>query len=140
MGMFEELIQQAQGLDLDEIGAKVGLTPDQVATAARSLLPQIADPAVDNGEAAEAVASGTGIPRPSLEALVPVLLQQAQNAGASGGAFESILTGLRGGGQQGGEQQGGVLGSIAGALDRDGDGNPLDDVLGMFGGGGPRPT
>ena len=134
MGMFEELIQQAQGLDLEAIGARVGLTPDQVATAARSLLPQIADPAIDNREATEAVAAGTGIAQPSLEALVPALLQQAQSAGASGGAFQSILTGMRGGG----DQQGGGLGGIVGALDRDGDGNPIDDVLGMFGGGGTR--
>ena len=109
MGAFDELMRQAPGLDFEAIGARVGLTPEQVETAARSLLPQIADPAIDNREAFEVVAAGTGIAQPSLEALVLALLEQAQGAGASGGAFEAILIGLRGTGQRGG------------ALDRDGD-------------------
>jgi hypothetical protein len=128
MNMFDNLLAQTSGLDLAALGTRFGLTPEQVETAARALLPQIADPAVDNGEAVATVAAGTGIAQPSLQALVPALLQQAQNAGAAGGAFQSILGGL-----QGGTAQGGGLGGLIGALDRDGDGNPIDDVLGMFG-------
>ncbi|WP_407569767.1 DUF937 domain-containing protein [Deinococcus altitudinis] len=66
------------------------------------------------------------------------------NAGAGG--LGGLLGGLLGG--QGGSQPtqttnqaapqnsgglGGLLGSVGGALDRDGDGNPLNDVIGMFG-------
>ena len=94
MNLLDNLLGQTSGLDLAAIGARVGLTPEQVETAARALLPQIADPAVDNREAVATVAAGTGIAQPSLQALIPALLQQAQSAGASGGAFQSILAGL----------------------------------------------
>ncbi len=133
MNLFDNLVGQTSGLDLAAIGARFGLTPEQVETAARALLPQIADPAVDNGEAVATVAAGTGIAQTSLQALIPALLQQALGAGASGGAFQSILAGLGAN-----ASQGGGLGGLAGALDRDGDGNPIDDVLGMFGGGPSR--
>lgn len=133
MDVFDELMQQSSGLDLAAIGARVGLTPDQVETAARSLLPQITDPAVDNREALDAVASGTGIAQPVLEALVPALLQQARMAGASGGAFQAVMEGLR---SSSGWQPG--LDALAGALDRDADGNPFDDMLGMLSGGRTR--
>ncbi len=138
MGMFDNLLAQTSGLDLASIGTRLGLSQEQVETAARALLPQIADPDVNNGEAAATVAASTGIAQPSLEALVPAILQQAQSAGASGGAFQSILAGLGGNATQGGGQQGGGLGGLIGALDRDGDGNPIDDVLGMFGRGTER--
>ncbi len=133
MSMFDNLLAQTPGLDLASIGSRFGLSQEQVETAARALLPQIADPGVNNGEAAATVAASTGIAQPSLEALVPAILQQAQSAGASGGAFQSILAGLGGNATQGGGQPGGGLGGLIGALDRDGDGNPIDDVLGMFG-------
>jgi hypothetical protein len=68
--------------------------------------------------------------------------------GGSGGAggLGGMLGGLLGGNQTqpAGSQQstasqpagglGGLLGSVSGALDKDGDGNPLNDVMGMFGG------
>lgn len=133
MSMFDQLMQQAQGLDLNAVAQKVGLTPEQVQTAARALLPQIADPNADNGQATAAVASQTGLSADKLAAMVPALLQQAQGLGASGGAFGSVLAGLGGSNATPGAPQGGLdLGGIARSLDKDGDGNPLDDVLGMF--------
>lgn len=128
MSMFEQLMQQAQGLDLNAVAAKVGLTPEQVQQGARALLPQIADPDVDNGQAAAAVAADTGISQAQLAAMVPALLQQAQSMGASGGALGNLMAGLGGGGEAGGS----TLGGLAASLDKDGDGNPIDDVLGMF--------
>ena len=47
-----------------------------------------------------------------------------QSTGLSADTLQGIL------GQIGGE---GALGQIAGMLDRDGDGNPVDDVMGMAG-------
>lgn len=129
MSVFDQLINQASGLDLAAIGQRVGLSREQVEAGARALLPQIADPQVDNRAATETVAASTGIAPGQLEAMVTNLVQQATTSGASGGALEFVLTGLRGSG--GG--QGSLLGGLAGALDRDGDGNPIDDVLGMFG-------
>lgn len=48
----------------------------------------------------------------------------AQSTGLSADTLQGIL------GQIGGE---GTLGQIAGMLDRDGDGNPVDDIMGMAG-------
>lgn len=49
-----------------------------------------------------------------------------------GGGLGSILGSVLGGQSQG-SGQGGMLGSIGSMLDFDGDGNPLDDILGMAG-------
>ena len=130
MNLFDQLMNQAQGLDLNALGARVGLTPDQVAQGARALLPQIADPNVDNQAATEAAAATTGIGAGQLQDLVTNLVQQAGQSGAAGGALQSIVAGL-GGGAGGAGGQGSLLGGLASALDRDGDGNPLDDLLGM---------
>lgn len=126
MGMFDQLMQQAQGLDLGAVAERVGLSEEQVAGAARALLPQIADPQVNNAEAAASVAADTGISQSKLAEMVPALLEQARARGASGGALGSVLAGLGGGGQ------GSMLGNLSGAIDKDGDGNPVNDVLGMF--------
>ena len=47
--------------------------------------------------------------------------QATQQAGEAAGGLGGILAGLGG------------IGGIAKMLDRDGDGNPLDDIMGMFG-------
>lgn len=129
MSLFDQIMSQAQGLDLGAVAARVGLTQEQVAAASRALLPQIADPNVDNHQATADVAAQTGISAAQLSALVPTLLEHAQAAGASGGALQNVLSGLGGGGAG---QEGSLLGNIVGAVDKDGDGNPVDDLLGMF--------
>lgn len=132
MGMLDELMAQAGGnIDLAAIGAKIGLTPEQVQQAAGHLLPQIADPNIDNQSAIDEVAAKTGLSVSSLSELVPALVQAAGQGGASGagGVLGSLLSGLGGAGQQ----QGGIIGTVSKMLDRDGDGNPVNDILGMFG-------
>jgi hypothetical protein len=52
--------------------------------------------------------------------------------GGQGGALGNVLGGMLGGGQAQAAPAGG-LGSLAGMLDMDGDGNPLDDIIGMAG-------
>lgn len=80
-------------------------------------------------------AGQTGIDPETLKKMLPILAMlvggylsaRAQGAGAEqGGGLGSLIGALTGGGQQ----QGGGLGSL---LDMDGDGNPLDDILGMAG-------
>lgn len=131
MSIFDQLMAQVPNLDLGALGARVGLTPEQVAAASRDLLPQIADPAVDNQAATAEVAAGHGVAQSQLEALIPNLIQQAGAAGASGGALQSVLAGLGGGGAAG--SQGSILGGLSGAIGRDGDGNPVNDILGALG-------
>jgi hypothetical protein len=60
--------------------------------------------------------------------------QPASAVGSQGGGLGDLLGGLAGalgGGQRSGG--GGLLGGLASMLDADGDGNPLDDILGSMG-------
>lgn len=129
MGMLEELAAEAGGLDLSAIGAKIGLTPEQVQAAAGQLLPQIANPGVDNQEATNAVAQNMGLDADKLASLVPALIAAAGARGAEqNGVIGSLLNGLG----ASADGQGGIWATISNFLDRDGDGNPLNDVLGVF--------
>ena len=155
MSVFDQLLQQAQGLDLGAVAQRVGLTPDQVAAAGRALLPQIADPNVDNHQATAEVAAQTGIDHSQLSAMVPAILEQARQLGASGGPFSSILNGLGVAppdanaapaaqpapaapapapavpAAAGGES---MFDRLKHAVDQDGDGNPLNDIMNKLGG------
>jgi hypothetical protein len=57
---------------------------------------------------------------------------QASGGGGLGGMLGNVLGGALGGGQQAAPAAGG-LGGLASMLDIDGDGNPLDDIIGMAG-------
>ena len=54
-------------------------------------------------------------------------------SGGLGGMLGNVLGGAVGGGAAPAAAGGGGLGSLANMLDLDGDGNPLDDILGMAG-------
>jgi hypothetical protein len=153
MSIFDELKSQVQGLDLNAIAQRVGISPEQVAAASRALLPQIANPSVDNHQATTEVAAQTGIGHAQLSALVPALLEQARHLGASGGPFASILAGFGGGAPAdpaavqaapaaapaatatAAAEDDSLLGKLKHAVDRDGDGNPLNDITNMLGRG-----
>ena len=138
MSIFDELTEQGQGLDLNAIAQRVGLSQEQVIAGARALLPQIADPAVDNQQATTDASTQTGIDANQLSALVPALLEQARNLGASGGPFANLVQGLGGGGEPDAAQAapaaggGSFLDQIKNAVDRDGDGNPLNDLTNLL--------
>ncbi len=100
-------------------------------------------------EAANTVAQHAGIdPQMAMQVLsmVAPLVLGALGRGQGGmgglggsGGLGGMLGGLLGGNQnQAGTPQagaqGGLLGSLTSGLDRDGDGNPLNDVMGMLGG------
>ena len=55
------------------------------------------------------------------------------SGGGLGGMLGNVLGGAVGGGAAPAAAGGGGLGSLANMLDLDGDGNPLDDILGMAG-------
>jgi len=57
---------------------------------------------------------------------------QTSGGGGLGGMLGNVLGGTLGGGQQAAPAAGG-LGGLASMLDMDGDGNPLDDIIGMAG-------
>jgi hypothetical protein len=58
----------------------------------------------------------------------------AQDSGGGlGGMLGNVLGGIMGGGQQAAPQSAGMMGGLGSLLDMDGDGNPLDDIIGMAG-------
>jgi hypothetical protein len=56
-----------------------------------------------------------------------------QESGGLGGMLGNVLGGALGGGNQAAAPAAGGLGGLANMLDFDGDGNPLDDIMGMAG-------
>jgi len=93
-------------------------------------------------EVSRTVAAGaeqkSGISSDLLKKMLPVvammvagyMAKQGDSGESSGGGIGGLIGGLLGGGSQ---SSGGALGSIASLLDLDGDGNPLDDIIGMAG-------
>lgn len=82
---------------------------------------------------AEHASAQTGIGADKLKALLPILSTLAAGAmakqgGVKGGGLGGLLGGLAGGAATGGKP-----GGLVGMLDMDGDGNPLDDIMGMAG-------
>ncbi len=61
------------------------------------------------------------------------LLGGAGGGQSAGGGLGGILGSVLGGGQSAAPASGGGLGGLASMLDFDGDGNPLDDIMGMAG-------
>jgi len=90
--------------NLDDIAAKLGLPRDQVQALVQGFQEKVAGGA-DHLSALTQVAQENGLSLDGLKGLLG-------NAGASEGA-------------------GGLVGKLTGALDQDGDGNPLNDLAGM---------
>ena len=89
------------------------------------------------GYLAKQSGSGTGVGQDGggLGGLIGGMLGgggQASGGGGLGGMLGNVLGGALGGGQQA-APSGGGLGGLASMLDMDGDGNPLDDIIGMAG-------
>lgn len=116
MGLLDGLLSQVtENVDIKNLAAKVGISPEQVESAITALGQAHPEP----GDTVATAAASTGI--------APDILQQiVGHIGGEGalGQFASLLS------AQGGE---GILGKIGGFLDKDGDGNPLNDLGGLFG-------
>ena len=112
MGMLDGLLGQLGGNDtVTNLAAKVGLSPEHVESAIAAL----AKHHPMQGDTAEGAAATTGLPLDKLQEIVG-------HIGGEGslGRFATML-----------QQDGGS--GILGALDRDGDGNPLNDLGGIAG-------
>ncbi len=82
----------------------------------------------------------TGIDPSLLKKMLPILAMLVagymakQSGGEAGGGLGGLIGGmLGGGGQAAAPAAGGGFGGLASMLDMDGDGNPLDDIMGMAG-------
>jgi ATP phosphoribosyltransferase regulatory subunit HisZ len=110
MGMLDEVLGQLGGSNVGAIAEKFGLPPELAEKAVAALGQSQAEP----GDTIAGAAAKTGI-----------------DAGTLGQIADQL------GGEAGLEKLNGLikdnpaLSGIASMLDRDGDGNPLDDMLGM---------
>ncbi|MBX9858616.1 MAG: hypothetical protein K2Y20_03390 [Sphingomonas sp.] len=123
MGMLDGLLAQlGPNFDIANMATKVGLSPEQAEMAVKAL--GMAHP--EPGDTVATAAANTGIS-------TDILQQIVGHIGGEGslGNFASMLAGAAGGAQSG---AGGMLGQVTGMLDRDGDGNPLNDIAGLAGG------
>ncbi|WP_260581803.1 hypothetical protein [Sphingopyxis sp. PET50] len=112
MSILDNILGQISGNDtVTNLAAKVGLSPEHVESAIGSL----ARHHTMEGDTAEGAAAATGLPLEKLQEIIG-------HIGGEGslGRFATML-----------QQDGGS--GILGALDRDGDGNPLNDLGGLAG-------
>jgi len=96
-------------------------------------------PAIEQGIAQK---SGLSMDKigPLLAILAPIVMaylgKEKRQTNTGSGGLGDLLGGLLGGGnQQQSRSGGGVMDILSGVLDKDGDGNPLNDLLGGFLGG-----
>lgn len=113
MPTLNDLLGQGGTVDLGALGAQAGLDPAQVQQGLDAILARLGG-GQGHEEAAAGAAADTGLSLDSLQALLPAL--QAQLGHADLGGLMAQLTG-----------EGGILSG----LDRDGDGNPINDIAGM---------
>lgn len=112
MSIFDGILGQVtQNVDIKNLAAKIGLSPEQVESAVGALAKAHPEP----GDTAQGAASATGLPLDKLQEIIGHIGGEGALAN-----FASLLQG----------QGGGVLG----ALDKDGDGNPINDVGNMLSG------
>jgi len=95
--------------------------------------------AVEQGIAQKSGISANKI-GPLLAILAPIVMaylgKEKRQTNTGTGGLGGLLGGLLGGSnQQSGNAGGGIMDMLGGVLDKDGDGNPLDDLLGGFLGG-----
>lgn len=158
LGGFKKQAQaQPSGLDglgglLGQLGGSgllddvLGAQPTNVSRG-NDVLGQIFGSKDVSREVASRAASQSGLDVGLLKKMLPMLAmlvtgfmakQQggggtAQRPSRGGGGLGGLLGGLLGGRSKSGAAAGG-LGGLASMLDMDGDGNPLDDIMGMMGG------
>ncbi len=112
MSVLDGLLSKVtDNVDIGNLAEKVGLDPSQVESAVASLAKSHDAP----GDTVETAAADTGLDSGKLSEIV-------DNLGGEGalGKFSAML-----------KDDDSILGKIGGFLDRDGDGNPLNDIAGM---------
>ncbi|MEM8537894.1 MAG: DUF937 domain-containing protein [Pseudomonadota bacterium] len=87
---------------------------------------------VDTGTVAQFLPALAAMVQGGLQKNMPDASLQAMSSGLGGSGQGGGLAGLVGGLLGGGKDSGGGLGPLMQMLDADGDGSPLDDILGRF--------
>jgi hypothetical protein len=112
MSILDSLLGQVkEHVDIGNLATKLGMEPAQVEKAVTSLAKSHAAP----GDTVATAAAETGIGQDKLSQIVDQI-----GGEGSLGTFSKML-----------HDDQSLLGKAAGFLDRDGDGNPLNDIAGM---------
>lgn len=112
MSILDSLLSQvSQHVDIGNMASKLGMEPGQVEKAVTSLAKSHAAP----GDTVITAAAETGIEPGKLSQIIDQI-----GGEGSLGKFSQMLNDDKS-----------LLGKAAGFLDRDGDGNPLNDITGM---------
>lgn len=152
MALIDIVMQAAGSSALEQIGSRVGLTPAQTRSAAAALLPALAGGLKRQADGGlDGLLRGAGSGQPPESAFGNQILGQifgskdvsrtvAANAAASTGigadqlkALLPLLASLSAGALASKAQAGQGATGLLGLLDQDGDGDPLDDIVGMAG-------
>tara|TARA_R110000772_G_scaffold39727_10_gene93182 strand:- start:525 stop:905 length:381 start_codon:yes stop_codon:yes gene_type:complete len=119
MGLLDSALGMLpDNVNLDSIAEKVGMTADELKTGGEALFTKLKDGSVDKATAIKEAAAESGVDAEKLKGLIPAMAEKAGLDG-EGGLMEKL----------GGED--GIFGKVSGFLDRDGDGNPLNDITNM---------
>lgn len=111
---------------LKGLGDKVGLGAEQAQNVMADLLAKAQETGGNLTEAAQAVAEKTGLPLDKVTGMAEGLTSTLQEkAGALGETAQGLLGGVLG------KINESPLGDMVKGLDKDGDGNPLNDVADM---------
>lgn len=134
----QDVLNKIGGSELAKsIGDKVGVGAEQAGAVAQDLLTHAKETGSNLLDSAKAIAEKTGLPTEKVEEIAGTLAGTLQEkAGQLGEGAQTMLTGLMG------KLQDTPVGDMLKGLDKDGDGNPLNDVAasaksmlgGLFGG------
>lgn len=129
MGILDGLMGQIEGQAAAAIAAKMGIDPNMAQMAIAALTKAHPQP----GDTVQAAAAQTGLSTDMLGSIMGHL-------GGEGG-LGALVGQMSGAAAQPAEAAapapaaaGGIMGTVTGMLDRDGDGNPLNDLAGLAGG------
>ena len=119
MSLLDNIMSKLpDGVDLNSMAEKVGMSADELKTSGEALFTKLQEGSVDKATAIKEAAAEAGVDPEKLKGLLPAM---AEKAGLDGeGSLMDKLTG-----------EDGLLGKVTGFLDRDGDGNPLNDITDM---------
>lgn len=119
MSLLEKIMDKLpENFSIDDIAEKAGMTAEEAKKGGEALFAKLRDGSMDQMTAIREAAAEAGVDAEKLKGLLPAL---AEKAGLDGeGSLMDKLTG-----------KDGLLGKATSFLDRDGDGNPIDDLTKM---------
>jgi len=119
MSMLEKIMDMLpENFTIEDIAEKAGMTADEARKGGEALLVKLRDGSIDKMTAIKEAAAEAGVDAEKLKGLLPAM---AEKAGLDGeGSLMKKLTG-----------EDGLLDKVTGFLDRDGDGNPINDLTNM---------